>query len=849
MRYRIIFLLLLFISVSNMSFSQTMTDNQVIDFVLEQQEKGVDQQTIATKLLQKGVTMQQLRRVRKKYQAQQEQMGAVDLTGEDKRQQRVRTRTRREEEGEQYQRRNNYMVDRTKINQRRVSRDDRLDEVNQGLEFFDIDSLLYYQNYFKDESEVFGRNIFNNQMLTFEPNVNMPTPANYRLGAGDQVFIDVWGSTQESYDETISPDGYVVLDGIGPVKLGGLTVSQATAALRSRLGRRYSDSNVSLSVGETRSIQVQVMGEVNAPGTYSLSSLSSAFNALYAAGGISDIGTLRDIKVYRGGREIASIDVYDYILNGNTKGDIRLQDNDVVVVGPYDCLVNIRGKVKRPMFYEMRKDESVNTIVQYAGGFTGDAYTKNVRLIRKNGSRYSIHTIEEFDMNGFNLSDCDSIYVDSVVARFSNLVEVRGAVYHPGQFELGSSISSVRDLIEAADGVREDAFLNRAVMHREKPDMTLETKSIDIKGLLDGTVADIPLRNNDVLFIPSMTEMNSDQTLTIEGEVNFPGVYAFSENTTLEDFVLQAGGLTQAASMAQVNVYRRIRDPKSTVNDTKLTETFSFALNDDFEIVGGDVFTLKPFDQVVIRKSPAYNEQQNVSVNGAVNFQGSYAMSNKRYRLSDLVRDAGGLSELAYPKGARLERRMTQEERNQRETTLRASQIQLYEESLRLSQGNNNMNLQLQDSLLNLKLDLGDTYPVAIDLEAALNDTAGYENIVLRENDRLVVPQYSNTVKISGEVMYPNSINYKQGESLSYYIKRAGGYGSNARKSRVYAVYMNGSVELIRHNRAKDIEPGCEIVVPSKETKNRMSTAEMLSIGSSSASIAAVVATIANLLK
>ena len=849
MRYRIIFLLLLFISVSNMSFSQTMTDNQVIDFVLEQQEKGVDQQTIATKLLQKGVTMQQLRRVRKKYQAQQEQMGAVDLTGEDKRQQRVRTRTRREEEGEQYQRRNNYMVDRTKINQRRVSRDDRLDEVNQGLEFFDIDSLLYYQNYFKDESEVFGRNIFNNQMLTFEPNVNMPTPANYRLGAGDQVFIDVWGSTQESYDETISPDGYVVLDGIGPVKLGGLTVSQATAALRSRLGRRYSDSNVSLSVGETRSIQVQVMGEVNAPGTYSLSSLSSAFNALYAAGGISDIGTLRDIKVYRGGREIASIDVYDYILNGNTKGDIRLQDNDVVVVGPYDCLVNIRGKVKRPMFYEMRKDESVNTIVQYAGGFTGDAYTKNVRLIRKNGSRYSIHTIEEFDMNGFNLSDCDSIYVDSVVARFSNLVEVRGAVYHPGQFELGSSISSVRDLIEAADGVREDTFLNRAVMHREKPDMTLETKSIDIKGLLDGTVADIPLRNNDVLFIPSMTEMNSDQTLTIEGEVNFPGVYAFSENTTLEDFVLQAGGLTQAASMAQVNVYRRIRDPKSTVNDTKLTETFSFALNDDFEIVGGDVFTLKPFDQVVIRKSPAYNEQQNVSVNGAVNFQGSYAMSNKRYRLSDLVRDAGGLSELAYPKGARLERRMTQEERNQRETTLRASQIQLYEERLRLSQGNNNMNLQLQDSLLNLKLDLGDTYPVAIDLEAALNDTAGYENIVLRENDRLVVPQYSNTVKISGEVMYPNSINYKQGESLSYYIKRAGGYGSNARKSRVYAVYMNGSVELIRHNRAKDIEPGCEIVVPSKETKNRMSTAEMLSIGSSSASIAAVVATIANLLK
>ena len=849
MRYRITFLLLLFIAVSNMMYAQTMTDNQVIDFVIEQQEKGVDQQTIVTKLLQKGVTTQQLRRVRRKYQAQQDQMGAVDLTGEDKRQQRVRTRTKKEEEGERQQRRNNYMVDRTKVNQRRLTKEDQLSELDQEVGFFDIDSLIYYQNFFKEENQVFGRNIFNNQMLTFEPNVNMPTPTNYRLGAGDQVFIDVWGATQESHDETISPDGYVVLDGIGPVKLGGLTVSQATAALRSRLGSRYSDSNVSLSVGETRTIQVQVMGEVNAPGTYALSSLSSAFNALYAAGGISDIGTLRDIKVYRYGREIASIDVYDYILNGNTKGDVRLQDNDVIVVGPYDCLVNIRGKVKRPMFYEMKKDESVNTIIQYAGGFTGDAYTKNVRLIRKNGSRYSIHTIEEFDMNGFTLSDCDSIYVDSVIARFSNLVEIRGAVYHPGQFELGSSIASVRDLINAADGVREDAFLNRAVMHREKPDMTLETKSIDIKGLLDGSVADIPLRNNDVVFIPSMTEMNPDQTLTIEGEVNFPGIYQYSENTTLEDFILQAGGLTQAASMAQVNVYRRIRDPRSTVNDTKLTETFSFSLNDDFKIEGANNFTLLPFDQVVVRKSPAYNEQQNVTIVGAVNFQGSYAMSNKRYRLSDLVRDAGGLSELAYPKGARLERRMTQEERNQRETTLRNSQILLYEESMKNMQGNNSFNLQLADSLLNLKLDLGDTYPVAIDLEAALKDTAGYENIALRENDRLIIPQYSNTVKISGEVMYPNSINYKAGESLSYYIKRAGGYGNNARKSRVFAYYMNGSVRLLNRRSSKEIQPGCEIVVPSKETRNRMSTAEILSIGSSSASIAAVIATIANLLK
>lgn len=830
-------------------YAQSMTDDQVIKFVKEQQEKGADQQTIVTKLLQRGVTTQQLRRIRKKYTAEQENLGAMDLTGKNKNVTRTRKNLDKQEQGEKNQKSQNYMVRPQFREQNRYygTMDERRQALEDEIGFMDIDSLIYYQNYFKDESQVFGRNIFNNQMLTFEPNMNMATPANYRLGAGDNVIIDVWGASQETFQGEISPDGTVVIEGVGPLKIGGMSVSQANTYIRNKLSRYYSGCSIQMTVGDTRTIQVQVMGEVNMPGTYSLSSLSSAFNALYAAGGINDIGTLRSIKVYRSGRCIAEIDVYDYILNGNAKGDVRLQDNDIIVVGPYECLVNIRGKVKRPMFYEMKSSESAKTILSYSGGFTGDAYKKNIRLIRKNGAEYSIHTLGEFDWADFKLNDGDSIFVDSVVARYSNMAEIRGAVFHPGMFEVGGSINSVRDLINASEGLREDAFINRAVMHREKEDKTLEVISVDIKGIMDGSVADMPIKKNDVLFIPSKLDMQGEQTLKINGEVQYPGVYVYADNTTIEDIVLQAGGLTEAASTVKVDVFRRINDPKALTDNNEMVDTYSFALKDGFVVDGEQGFVLQPFDEVVVRKSPTYQEQQNVSITGAVNFSGTYSMTNKNYTLSDLVEAAGGVSSLAYMKGARLERVMTEDEKAQVEATLRTQQIALYEESMQTT--DKNFDLGRADSLLQMKLDIGNTYPVAIDLESAMKDKKGVDDIVLREGDRLIVPQYSNTVKISGDVMYPITMNYDKGKSLNYYIKRAGGYGDNARKSRVYAIYMNGSVKQISHMKSKDIQPGCQIVVPSKKQKNRMSTAEVLSIGSSSASIAAVIATIANLLK
>ena len=830
-------------------FAQAMTDNQIIQFVQQEQQKGSDQQTIVTKLLQKGVTPEQLRRIRKKYEAQKTQLGAVDLQEQSATPNNTaaRMRTNKEKALEKLNQKNGYMIrsQREEMDEKLKTKTDKQNDLNDEIGFMDIDSLIYYQNYFRDESQVFGRNIFNNKLLTFEPNQNMATPANYCLGAGDLVIIDVWGASQQTFEGTISPDGVVVIDGVGPIKLAGLTVKQATQTVKSRLGQYYADCSFSLSVGDTRSIQVQVVGDVMVPGTYTLSSLSSAFNALYAAGGINEIGTLRDIKVYRSGRQVASIDVYDYLLNGNEKGDIRLQDNDIIQVGPYECLVNVRGKIKRPMFYEMKRSETVKQLLRYAGGFSGDAYTKNVRLSRKSGQEYSMYTVDEFQMGNFNVMDGDSLYVDSVIARYNNMVEVRGAVKHAGQYQLGGEIQTVRGLLQVAEGLREDAFRNRAVMHREKDDLTLEMVSVDIDGILNGTVADIPLKKGDVLFVPSTVDMKGEQVLKISGEVIYPGTYQYAENTTVEDLILQAGGLTEAASMAKVDVFRRINDINSVENTGVMAESFSFAIEDGFRVKEGG-FKLLPYDEVVVRRSPSYSEQKNVSITGCVNFEGQYSMTSKNFRLSDLVKAAGGVTSLAYTKGARLNRVMTPDERMQRESSLRAAQIQLYEESL---SSDKEFNKAQADSLLQMKMDLGTTYPVAVNLEKAMANPGCPDDIVLREGDQVEIPQFSNTVKISGEVSYPISMNYKKGETLSYYIKRAGGYGNKAKKDGVYAIYMNGAVEKISKRSSKAIEPGCEIVVPTKKQGKKMTSGEIVALTSGAASISSVIIAVISLIR
>lgn len=814
------------------AFAQSMTDDQIISYIMRENEKGTSQQKIVTELISRGVTTTQLQRVRRKAQTmQQTQKNGGSLIGDGGR--KSTQRTQYDQYGQPID-----QVDQMKNQPLGVN------QSTFGVE--PDDSLMIYMEAKDETRKVFGRDIFNKQNLTFQPSTNMATPANYLLGPGDQVVIDVWGASQQKFVETISPDGNITIEGVGLVRLGGLSVSKARSVLQSRLGQRYSDCQFNLSVGDIRTIQVQVAGEVNMPGTYSLSSLSSAFNALYAAGGINDNGTLRDIKVYRSGRMIASVDVYDYLINGNSSGDVRLQDNDVIVVGAYDCLVNVTGKIKRPMWYEMKSSETVKQLMAYSGGYTGDAYTDKIRVTRKAGSEYSVYTVEEFDMASFHLKDLDEVQVDSVRPRYSNMVEVRGAVRHAGKFQLGGKIQTVRELLLAADGLSEDAYQERAVMHREKDDLTLEMVGVNLKDLLEGTVADIPLKNNDLLFIPSRTEMLGDRKLTVHGEVLYPGVYPFAENTTIQDLILQSGGITEAASLARVDVFRRVRDVNAVTDNKQSAESFTFSLDETYALVQDTTFYLKPFDEVYIRKSPAYEPQQNVSVRGQVNFTGQYSMTSKDYRLTDLIKAAGGFTQLAYVPGARLIRRMTEEEKLQRDNSLKQEQIRLYEESMKKEVTSS---FEEMDTLLSMKMNLDDTYPVALNLEAALKNPGSLEDIVLREGDVLTIPQYSNTVKISGEVVHPISMNYVKGKSLSYYISHAGGYGNKARKGNVYAVYANGGVEKIRKRSSKAIQPGCEIVVPTKPEKASMTTSEIMAITSGSASLASVIVALISILK
>lgn len=819
MKRKILFLLCAFLLMQMPVMSQSMSTDQIIQYLQSEMSKGTSQQTIIQNLVRRGVTVEQLRQARKKLESRQQQMGAVGASEGPVN----RMRTQDEERSLSTQERQQMLMAET---------------ADMGLP----------QEQLPEEPQgkrVFGRNLFNQKNLTFAPNQNMATPANYRLGAGDVVIIDVWGASQETFQKTISPDGVVTIEGVGPIKLAGLSVSEATSRLRSQLGRYYSDCQVSLSLGENRSVVVQVMGEVVMPGTYTLSSLSSAFNALYAAGGINDVGTLRDIRVYRGGRVLANIDVYDYLVNGNSRGDVRLQDNDVIIVGPYDCLVEVQGKVKRPMFYEMKSSESVQRLLQFAGGFTGNAFTKSVRLVRKSGSEYSIHTIEEFDMNGFTLADGDSLYVDSIIPRFRNRVTVRGAVKHPGEFQLDGRIQSVRDLVAIADGLREDAFTERAVMHREKEDLTLEMISLDIEGILDGRVPDVPLRNNDLLFIPSKTDMNGDRFLRISGEVNFPGTFQYAENTTIKDLILQAGGLTRAASTAQVDVFRRIYNPSAKQGSNVLARRFSFNIDDGF-VVEDTLFVLQPYDEVQVRRSPVYAEQQNVRVTGCVNFEGQFAMTHRTFRLSDLIQMAGGTTQEAYTKGARLIRKMSDEERLQRDKSNLNNQILLMERGLEKE----SFNYALADSILMLKTNSDDSYSVAINLDQALAEPGGPSDLILRANDQLIIPEYSGVVKISGEVMSPTSVHYRKGATLTDYLNSAGGVTKQASRKRTYAIYMNGAVnKLGRTASGKDLQPGMEIVVPSKPIREGMTTAEISVLGTSVASLTTMIVALINLLK
>nr|WP_321522425.1 SLBB domain-containing protein [uncultured Macellibacteroides sp.] len=804
---KIITLILCFFVYSGGLFAQSMTDEQVIQYVKQAQMAGKSQNQMAIELKTKGVTTQQVERIKKKYETNQgvtkENESATSIS---------RSRTK------------NANTELTP-----GSLDEIQSETGDPGNLYSIQDTL---------PKIFGRDVFTNKNLSFEPNSNMATPTNYLLGPGDQVIIDIWGASQNTFTETISPDGNINVKNLGPVYLNGLTVNEANAYVKRKFNSIYAgvmsgaSSNIKLTLGQIRSIQINIMGEVSVPGTYTLSAFSSVFHALYRAGGVNQIGTLRNVKVMRAGKQMASLDVYDYILKGKFNDDIRLMEGDVIIVPPYDCLVDISGNVKRPMFYEMKTGESAATLLHYAGGFKGDAYSKTIRVLRKSGREHQIFNIDEKDFATFELTDGDSVKVGAVLDRFENRVEIKGAVYREGLYELNAGVNSVKTLIEKAEGITGDAFMNRAELRRQHEDLTLEIISIDLKGLLKGTTADVPLQKNDILLIPSIHDLQEAGILTIHGEVALPGMFPFAKNTTLEDLIIQAGGLLEAASTVRVDIARRIKAPKSTRVGRQMGQTFSFSLKDGLVVDGTPGFVLEPFDEVYIRKSPGYQAQQNVTIIGEVVFGGRHAMTEKNERLSELVRKAGGLTPEAYPQGARLLRRMTPEEIARQEKTLQIATKDT---------GNDSIDIN--------KLDVDSIYPVGIHLEKALATPGSDYDLVLREGDQLIVPQYVNTVKINGTVMFPNTVLYQKGKRLKYYISQAGGYGQRAQKNKAYVVYMNGTVAQLKGGSSKHIQPGCEIIVPDKPDKKGMSLGEIIGLSSSIASLGAIVATLLTLTK
>ena len=835
-----------------------VSEDQIMKMVQNAQKQGMSQQQIALMLAQKGVTKEQMERLKTKYQEQMS--GSDNLMGGKvqptdrlrKGQSTDKSKTQNGKDSgkdsgkngnkESKEKTQRELLDRRFLKEQKEKVTD-LFEVDEESEMSLLDSINMEMEINKRmelmmkerEKKVFGRDIFNNNLLTFEPQLNIATPDNYMFGAGDEVIIDVWGASEDNIRQVISPDGKIVIEGVGPIQLSGLTAKEANNRIKRELSKIYSgimmgNTFAKLTLGEIRSIQVNVMGEVLFPGTYTLPSLATAFHALYSAGGVNPIGSLRTLKIYRSGKEIADVDIYDYILKGRNDLNIVLQDGDVMVVNPYENLVEFKGKIKRPMFYEMKDSESVADLLNYAGGFTGDAYKESIRIIRKSGREHQVYNVDEDEFALFHLTDGDVVSVDSVIPRFENKVEVRGALYREGLYAIGEKVSTVKQLINKAEGLRGDAFLNRAVLYREKPDLTLEVLPVDISGLLEGKVEDIPLKKNDVLYIPSIFELQEEYTISVRGAVGYPGVYKYADKMTLEDVVVQSGGLLEAASTVKVDVARRIKDPKSTSVGDMRAETFTFTLKDGLIVDGQSGFTLKPFDEVFIRRSPGYQEQQNVLVEGEIMFGGEYSIAKKGERLSDLIKRVGGLTSDAYPEGARLMRKMTEDEQAKVQSILKLSQ-----------QGG-------RDSINQKQLELDEFYPVGIELKEALQNPGSNYDVILKEGDKLVVPEYNGTVRISGAVMYPNTAIYQKKAKLKYYISQAGGYAQRAKKARAFVINMNGTVSVARGNRTR-INPGSEIVVPMKQSKRGLGMMEIMSLASSTTSMAAMVASILNTTK
>ncbi len=796
-------LLPLFIFGSLASFA--MTDQEVITYIKQATAAGKTEQQIGKELMAKGVTPEQAERIKATYESQQ---GAeTNVTS-----QSVNAASR--------ERRHDAAEDISAGTMDEIGR-----EVDEGT------------NGQVSARQIYGHKVFNSNALTFEPSDNLATPQNYRLGPGDEVIIDIWGASEDHLRQTISPEGSIMISQLGPVYLNGLSINEANKHIKNAFARKYSgvsdaETDIQVTLGQVRTIQVDLMGEVATPGTFRMSPFSSVFHALYRAGGINDIGSLRNIQVLRNGRKIAGIDIYDYLFQGKTAGNIRLQEGDVIIVPPYGELVSIDGNVKRPMYYEIKPGETIEDVITYAGGFTGDAYTEMIRVARQAGTENELYNIDKGEFASYRLKDGDVLSVGTILDRYANRVELKGAVYRPGMFAISEDLSTVGQLVSRAEGLTDDAYTERALLYREGPELQLEVIPLNLKGILNGTSPDVKLKRNDMIVISSVHELEERGAVSINGYVARPGAYPYADNLTLEDLVFQAGGLLEGASTARIDISRRIVDPEATEQTQQLSESFTVEMKNGLGVGAGKGFQLRPYDVVQVRSSPGYETQKFVSMQGELLFTGQFVLERRNERVSDLIKRAGGIVDGAYIKGARLLRQMTDDEYAANQETLRFAM------SNQESDG---------DSIALNTIQLPRTYNVGIDLERALANPGSSYDLVMKPGDQLFVPEQQSTVKIVGEVMYPNTVVYDADKKLKYYIDQAGGYGQKARKGKAFIIYMNGTVAKAKKN--TPIEPGCVIIVPTKSTDNGTDWTKVLALSSGVASIATMAASVAAIFK
>lgn len=783
-----------------------LTDEQVIAYIKQQSAAGKTEQQIGKELMAQGVTPEQAQRIKAKIEA--DQGAETNVTSQNAM------------ETDRDNRRHDTAKDITSS---------AFDEINREL-------TKGTEQDTETTRQIYGHQVFNSNSLTFEPSDNLATPQNYRLGPGDEVIIDIWGTSEDHLRQTISPEGSIMISQIGPVFLNGMTISDANKHIKAAFSKKYAgmtdaETEIQVTLGQVRTIQVDIMGEVATPGTFRMSPFSSVFHALYRAGGINDIGSLRNIQVLRNGKKIAGIDIYDYLFRGKTAGNIRLQEGDVIIVPPYDQLVTIDGNVKRPMYYEIKPGETIQNLLDYAGGFTGDAYSEMVRVARQSGTENELYNIEQGEFATYRLKDGDVVSIGTILDRYANRVELKGAVYRPGMFAISRDLSTVGQLIRKAEGLTEDAYTDRALLYREGPNLQLEIIPLDIAEILAGRAPDIDLKRNDMIVISSVKDIEDRGYITISGQVARPDMYPFANNMTLEDLILQAGGLLEGASTARVDIARRIVNPDSTVPTEQLSENFSVSIEGGLGHGKGEDFILKPYDMVYVRMSPGYAEQEQVDITGEVLFAGQYTIETRNERISSMIRRAGGIIEGAYIKGAQLTRRLSDEEYKQRQETLRMAKL----------------NQVGGDSIDLNKIEVSDRYSVGIDLEKALAYPGSTYDVVVQPGDVLFVPELQSTVKIDGEVMFPNAVVYVPGKKLDYYVEQAGGYGHQAKKGKAYIVYMNGSVAKAKKN--TPIEPGCQIVIPAKPANSGVDWTKVLALATSLGSVATMAATVANLFR